>query len=79
MRPGDRPSSRGTPSARHVHIDILNAEGRVVRTFDALFGADAAVTWRGEDSRGRPTAAGVYFVRARGGAADSVRRLVRIR
>ncbi len=48
-----------------VELSVLDAAGRRVRTLvrDERRAGDHTVTWRGDDDRGRPVAAGTYFVR----------------
>ncbi|MBK7048341.1 MAG: hypothetical protein IPH48_17940 [bacterium] len=48
-----------------IEVTVLDAAGRVVRTLlhDVREAGDHTVTWHGDDDRGRPVAAGTYFVR----------------
>jgi len=60
---------------------ILDAAGRVVRELARrTFPAGATrITWSGEDSRGVPVPAGVYFARLESPAGSRTRRVVRTR
>lgn len=66
---------------RAVAIDVYDVAGRLVRTLHrgpAPVG-DGSVTWDGTNASGDDVAAGVYFVRARMGAARLERKVVMLR
>lgn len=84
---GPNPSANGTalrfalPVAARVTLDVLDIEGRRVRTLaEGSFEAGEHVrTWDGQGDRRQRMAAGVYFVMARfdeGGRTKSVQRRV---
>jgi hypothetical protein len=56
-------------------VQIVSADGRLVRTLPAL---GTSILWDGQDSAGRPAAAGLYLVRAAGTAGPALR-IVRVR
>jgi photosystem II stability/assembly factor-like uncharacterized protein len=69
------------PEAARVRVAVFDASGRrIVELLDAALPAgDHAVRWAGRDRRGRPTAAGAYFVRAEvAGGAVQTRRFIRL-
>ncbi|HMB67860.1 MAG TPA: FlgD immunoglobulin-like domain containing protein, partial [bacterium] len=79
---------RGTTQLRYdlpvrgpVRLAVYDVAGRLVsRLHDGM--ADAgrhAVTWSGEDERGQPVAAGVYFARVTAGSESRVLKIVRLR
>jgi hypothetical protein len=58
------------PSGRPVEVQVFDAAGRRVRNLGSFRAAGATpleVRWDGRDDEGRRVAAGVYFVRGRGG------------
>lgn len=57
-----------------VELTVLDAAGRTVRTLlrEPREAGDHAVTWLGDDDRGRPVAAGPYFVRLVAGRGERV-------
>ena len=61
--------------------DVVDAAGRLVRRLlRRPASADATtVTWDGRDDRGRPVAAGTYFLRVRAGADTGSRRVTVLR
>ncbi len=70
------------PEAAPMTADVLDALGRRVRSLCP--GSDLAsgthlITWDGANESGVPTAAGVYFVRVRAGAATLTTRVVQLR
>lgn len=64
-----------------VAIDVYDVAGRLVKTLrrGPAPAGDASVTWDGTNAAGREVAAGVYFVRARTGAARLERKVVMLR
>ena len=70
-----------SPDGGAVHLQILDAAGRVVRMAELPAGPAGARrwTWDGADAAGRATAPGVYRVRAWSSAGGMSRPLVRIR
>jgi hypothetical protein len=76
----------GTPSAptrlaTPLEVAVYDVRGRRVRLLRQGSGFDDVVTvrWDGTDARSAPAPSGVYFVRARAGAEESVRKFVLIR
>ena len=69
------------PRAAEVDVDVLDLQGRVVRSL--LHGARSAgrhsLTWDGADDQGRESAPGVYFARVKAGVEASTQRIVRVR
>lgn len=66
------------PRAAHARLELLDAQGRHVRTLfngDASAGAHAAA-WDLRDERGSAVAAGLYFAHLRCGELEQVRRVV---
>ncbi|MBI1798037.1 MAG: T9SS type A sorting domain-containing protein [Candidatus Eisenbacteria bacterium] len=68
------------PAASAIDVAIYDASGRRMRT---LLGGSSdagthALAWDGADDRGAAAAPGVYFLRARTGAASVTRRIVRV-
>ena len=68
------------PAEGPLAVDVVDIAGRVVRSLRS--GAAAAgshmLSWNGADDRGRRTAPGLYFARARFGAEERIARIVRI-
>jgi WD40 repeat protein len=64
-----------------AELAILTADGRGVRSLlnAPLAAGPHEVTWDGNDARGRPVAAGAYFVRLRAGREADVARFTRLR
>jgi hypothetical protein len=65
-----------------VRIDVLDARGRRIRSLpDAgvLGSGRHDLAWDGKDDAAAPVASGIYYVRARAGAAESVERVVQLR
>ena len=65
------------PLDRAVDLWVHDVAGRRIRTL-SLDGGETRVTWDGRDGAGRPTAAGVYFVRL-AGTREATARVVRVR
>lgn len=63
-----------------ITVAIYDASGRRVRTLGERSFAPGrhALTWNGDDARGRSMPAGVYFARASADGWSSTRRLVRV-
>ena len=62
-----------------VDLSVYDAAGRLVRRLikgDLKAAGHHAVTWTGDDSRGRRMASGVYFVRLRHGGDELLQRVV---
>ena len=59
--------------------EILDVRGRRVRVLTGLRSGAGVLEWDGHDAQGRPAAAGVYFVRLRGGGDTRVVRVVKLR
>jgi len=57
-------------------VDILDLQGRVVRSLVSGGGAAARVTWDGRDARGMPAPAGVYQARIRRNGRTELTRVV---
>jgi hypothetical protein len=70
-----------SPDGGPIHIQILDATGRMIRTAELPPGSAGARrwTWDGADDGGRLTAPGVYRVRAFGASGGMSRPLVRVR
>jgi hypothetical protein len=70
------------PEAAALTVDVMDAQGRRVRSLHAgvPFAAGAhLIEWDGADASGKRAAAGLYFVRARTDAATMVTRIVALR
>jgi len=57
-----------------ARIEILSLDGRLIRAID--LGGTGTVTWDGKDEGGRPTASGVYLLRAQGMQGNKASRFV---
>jgi hypothetical protein len=68
------------PAEGPVELDVLDVQGRRVRTLESSARAAGVhtVIWNGADDSGRAAAAGLYFVRARWAGAEARARVVRI-
>jgi photosystem II stability/assembly factor-like uncharacterized protein len=68
------------PEAAGVDAAVFDAAGRRVRTLwsGRAPAGELALAWDGLDANGRPSGAGVYFVRASAAGSAATRRLVRI-
>jgi len=69
-------------SADRIELAVFETSGRRVRTLvpDSWWEAGPhAVTWDGNDDRGRPVAAGVLFVRLQSSRGTDRTTLVRVR
>jgi len=62
--------SVGTPQ-----ISIYNSRGQIIREFT---GSDQ-ITWDGKDSRGRDSANGIYFIRAKQDKASAISKVIRVK
>ena len=65
-----------------VTVTIHDVAGRVVRVIDSpgpLGPGPGSLRWDGRDSRGRPTAAGLYFLTVRSGSRTAHERVIRLR
>jgi len=71
------PSKGGTT---HGRVEVIDSQGRLVATLmDGLVSpGPQSVSWDGLDARGRPTAAGVYWIRASVAEQVVSRKLVRV-
>jgi hypothetical protein len=69
------------PSEGSVRLDIYDVSGRHVRELERgpLGEGEHVVSWDGLDSRGRPAASGVYFVKAEAGGASATGKVVLLR
>lgn len=69
-----------THAVNHATISVLDVSGRVVRTLHQgpLAAGARHFTWDGSDARGRQVGSGIYFVTARTGQENLVRRVVHI-
>ena len=69
------------PTASAMDVTIYDAAGRRVRVIASgrFEAARHDLSWDGLDERGRPSPAGVYFVRAVAGGSSAIRRVVRER
>jgi len=70
-----------SPDGGAIHVQILDATGRLIRAAELPAGPAGARrwTWDGADGEGRAAAPGVYRVRAFGAAGGMSRPLVRVR
>lgn len=57
------------------HISIYNSRGQLIREFT---GSDK-LTWDGKDSKGRDSANGIYFIRAKQDKASAVSKVIRVK
>jgi hypothetical protein len=69
------------PDAARVRAEVVDVGGRRVAALaDRTYPAGThALAWGGTDDRGRPLAAGVYFVVVRAGEEEAVRKVLRLR
>jgi hypothetical protein len=69
------------PSGGSVRLDIYDVSGRHVRELERgpLGAGEHVASWDGRDSRGRPVASGVYFVRVEAGGASAIGKAVLLR
>lgn len=70
------------PTATPVEIGIFDIAGRTIRQLargERVPAGAHTVRWDGRDEQGALTAPGLYFVRARAGAASADARIVRVR
>ena len=70
------------PRPSHVHLEVLDSEGRSVRTVArGVFPAgEHGFIWDGRDEGGRKVASGVYLCRLKvGGEGSLVRRMALVR
>ncbi len=69
------------PRDGRVEVEVLDLQGRVVRTLER--GSRAAgqhtLLWRGDDDAGRQSAPGLYFVRVRAADEERQTRFVRVK
>jgi photosystem II stability/assembly factor-like uncharacterized protein len=61
----------------HSSLQILDASGRLVRSFSFLLPPHSSLTWDGTDATGRPVTPGVYFCRLVGAGRQAEVKLVR--
>jgi hypothetical protein len=68
------------PAPAALAVDVIDVQGRIVRTLHdgAALAGIVNLSWDGGDTRGNGTASGLYFVRARGGGAETWTRFVRL-
>jgi hypothetical protein len=64
--------------AAATSLDLYDVRGRLVRSLDSGLRAPGRfeVRWDRRDTRGATVAGGVYFLRLRAGAQESIQRLV---
>ena len=69
------------PGGGSVRLDIYDVSGRRVRELarGPLGEGEHVASWDGRDSRGRPVASGVYFVRVEAGGASATAKAVLLR
>ena len=69
------------PGEGSVRLDIYDVSGRRVRKLarGSLGEGEHVASWDGRDSRGRPVAGGVYFVRVEAGGASATGKAVLLR
>lgn len=68
------------PGRAPLSVNIYDASGRLVRRlYSGTVSGDWTTRWDGADDSGRAVPAGLYFVRAAGGAFERVARIVRVR
>jgi hypothetical protein len=70
----------GASVGEAARVDVFDLQGRLVRNLHQgpIATEGATVTWDGRDGAGRPTAAGLYLVRAVVGDRQGVQRVVRL-
>jgi hypothetical protein len=59
-----------------AQLVIVDASGRVVRSFAAHAPGNQSVTWDGRDAAGRGVASGIYFARLEAGGRTQITKLV---
>ncbi len=69
------------PAAGRTTITVYDVAGRLVKTLadENLAAATHSLRWAGDDDRGRPVGAGVYFYRIQTGAHDHVGRMALVK
>jgi subtilisin family serine protease len=69
------------PSAGRTTVTVYDVAGRHVKTIldDNLAAAAHTLRWVGDDDRGRPVSAGVYFYRIQSGTHDHVGRMALVK
>ena len=68
------------PTASSVHIDLLDTEGRVVRSlWKGMVAGEHQVTWDGRAANGRLLPAGIYWSRLRSGETHCQRSILIVR
>jgi len=69
------------PRDGRVEVDVLDLQGRVVRTLErgSHDAGQHTLLWRGDDDSGRDCAPGLYFVRVRGAGDERQSRFVRVK
>lgn len=69
------------PAAARTTVTIFDLAGRHVKTLvdDELAAQSHEVTWTGDDARGQPVAAGVYFYEVSGGGHRAVGRMALVK
>ncbi|HNX51179.1 MAG TPA: FlgD immunoglobulin-like domain containing protein [Thermoanaerobaculaceae bacterium] len=66
------------PRAGHLHVDVLDVQGRRVDTVadEEVTSGSHVLAWTGRTAEGRSVAPGTYYLRARLGAAEAATRVV---
>lgn len=75
-------SMRPSPHAIKVYLQIYDASGRIVRSFNQESNIESqvsAISWHGDDNDGRELPSGVYFVKLRAGDYSATEKLLLIR
>lgn len=77
----ERSSASIFPQAQVVRVSLYDAAGRLARTLadEPLPAGRHRRVWDGADDRGRPLAAGIYFVRFEGKTAQVGEKVVLLR
>ncbi len=80
-RPSGTSVALAVPEPTHVDLRVYDIRGRLVRTLlgGPLDRGIHRVTWTGKNDSGRAVAAGVYFVRAKTGEFETVRKVLILR
>ena len=65
----------------HLRVEIYDIAGRLARTLHdgPIAAGHTPIAWDGRDGRGRPVAAGIYFLHATDGTSTATAKTVRLR
>ena len=74
---GSMSMSLGLPRDMNVSVDVVDAQGRLLRRLhDGVASAGwLTLSWDARDARGQQAPAGIYFIRVRTAAGERIRRL----